>query len=117
MMPIKSLNIVVVGDKDTVSNLRLAGVNRYYTIETGTDTRENVRKTINTLLNDPSVGIIVIPEDYMQYVEDILTRVIDSKTMTPVIMEVPSKYGTIYEDVIGYYKSYIRKAIGFDIEL
>ncbi len=46
-----------------------------------------------------------------------MTQVKEGKSLTPVIIEVPSKYGTKYEDVTEYYKVYIRKFIGFDIEI
>ncbi len=117
MMPIKNLNIAVIGDEDLVSGLRLAGVSRYYIVKDNHDTAEDVRKALAELIGEPEFGIIAIQEDYAQYVEDLMTQVKEGKSLTPVIIEVPSKYGTKYQDVTEYYKAYIRKFTGFDIEI
>ena len=53
----------------------------------------------------------------MKYVEDLIAQVEQEQRMTPVIIELPSKYGTKYLDVAEYYKGYIRKSIGFDVEI
>ena len=117
MISIKHLNIAVIGDEDLVSGLRLAGVSRYHIIKDNHDTAEEVRQALTELIGEPEVGIIAIQEDYTKYVEDLMTQVKEGKSLTPVIIEVPSKYGTKYEDVTEYYRVYIRKFIGFDIEI
>ncbi len=116
-MPAKHLAIAVIGDKDLVSGLRLAGVSRYYTIEDGHDAQGDVRKALSELIHDPNVGIIVIQEDQAKYVEDLLTQVRKGKRTTPVIVEVPSKFGTKYKDVTAFYKAFIKQSIGFDVEI
>ena len=117
MTSITHLNIAVIGDEDLVSMLRLAGVSRYYVVKGNHDSREDVRKALTELIGEPDFGIIAIQEDYTEYVEDLMTQVKEGKSLTPVIIEVPSKYGTKYEDVTEYYKAYIRKFTGFDIEI
>ena len=117
MTSIKHLNIAVIGDEDLVSALRLAGVSRYYVIKDNHEAGENVRKALTELIGKPDVGIIAIQEDYANYVGDLITQVQEGKSLTPVIIEVPSKYGTKYEDVTEYYKAYIRKFIGFDVAI
>lgn len=117
MISIKHLSIAVIGDEDLVSALRLAGVSRYHIIKDNHEVAENVRKALTELIGEAEVGIIVIQEDYTKYVEDLMTQVKEGKSLTPVIIEVPSKYGTKYEDVTEYYKVYIRKFIGFNIEI
>jgi len=117
MTPIRNLNIAILGDEDLVSGLRLAGVTRYHVIKDDHDIGEDVRKALAELIGDPDVGIIAIQEDYVKYAEDLVGQVREEQRLTPVIIEVPSKYGTKYEDVIGYYKSYVRKFTGFDIEI
>ena len=117
MMPIKHLNIAVIGDEDLVSVLRLAGVSRYYVVKGNHDAREDVRQALTELIGEPEFGIIAIQEDYVEYVKDLMTQVKEGKSLTPVIIEVPSKYGTKYQDVTEYYKVYIRKFTGFDIEI
>ncbi len=117
MMPIKKLNIAVIGDEDLVNGLRLAGVTRYYVIKDNHDTEEDVRRALTELIGTPDVGIIAIREDYVQYVEDLIAQVKEGKSLTPVIIEVPSKYGTKYQNIAEYYKSYVRKFTGFDVEI
>ena len=117
MISIKHLNIAVIGDEDLVSGLRLAGVSRYHIIKGNHEAGEDVRQALTELIGEPEVGIIAIQEDYTKYVEDLMTQVKEGKSLTPVIIEVPSKYGTKYQDIIQYYKVYIRKIIGFDVEI
>jgi vacuolar-type H+-ATPase subunit F/Vma7 len=117
MMPAKYLDIAVIGDEDLVSGLRLAGVSRYYIIKGGHDIRDDVRKTLTELIDNPNVGVVVILEDYVEYAEDLVAQVRRGKKITPVIIEVPSKFGTKYRDVREYYKAFVRDSIGFDIEI
>jgi len=117
MMPVKELNIAVIGDEDLVNGVRLAGVSRYYVIKGDRDTHEDVRKALSELIDEPNVGIVVILEDYVKYVEDLVTQVRQGKRTTPVIIEVPSKSGTIYQDVRQRYKAYAKKFIGFEVEI
>ena len=115
MMQIRQLGIAVIGDEDLVSGLRLAGVSRYRIIEEGD--REEVRRAFTELIDEPDIGIIVIQEDYAEYIGDLVAQAGEKQASPPVVIEVPSKYGTRYKDVTQYYKAYIRKFIGFDIEL
>ena len=117
MISIKHLTIAVIGDEDLVSGLRLAGVSRYHVIKGNREAGEDVRQALTELIDEPDIGVIAIQEDYTKYVEDLMAQVQEGKKLTPVIIEVPSKYGTKYEDVTQYYKAYIRKFIGFDIEI
>jgi len=56
-------------------------------------------------------------EDYAEYVEDLVTQVKKGKGTTPVIVEVPSKFGTKYPDIREYYRALIRESIGFEVEI
>ena len=116
-MPIKDLGIAVVGDEELVNALRLAGISNYYMIKGDHDVRENVRKALTELLNEPDVGIVIMLEDYAQYVEDVVAQVRKGRRMTPVIIEVPSKFGTKYPDTREYYRALIRESIGFEVEI
>jgi vacuolar-type H+-ATPase subunit F/Vma7 len=117
MMPIRHLDIVVIGDEELVNALRLAGISKHYMIKGDHDVRENVRKALTELLAGPDIGIAIILEDYSQYVEDLVTQVRKGRGMTPVIVEVPSKFGTKYPDIREYYRAFIRESIGFDVEI
>ena len=116
-MPIQHLDIAVIGDEELVNALRLAGISKYYTIKGDHDVRDNVRKALTELLAGPDVGIVIILEDYAEYVEDLVTQVKKGKGTTPVIVEVPSKFGTKYPDIRGYYRALIRESIGFEVEI
>lgn len=117
MMPVKHLDIAVIGDEELVNALRLAGISRYYMIKDDHDIRENVRKALTELMTEPDVGIIVTLEDYAQYVEDLLAQARRGRAITPVIIEVPSKFGTKYPDVREYYRASIRESVGFEVEI
>ena len=116
-MPIRQLDIAVIGDEDLVNALRLAGISKYYTIKGNHDICENVRKALTELLARPDVGIVIILEDYAEYVEDLVTQVKKGKGTTPVIVQVPSKFGTKYPDIREYYRALIRESIGFEVEI
>jgi vacuolar-type H+-ATPase subunit F/Vma7 len=115
MIKIRQLEIAVIGDEDLVSGLRLAGVNRYRIVAEGD--REEIRRALTEFIDEPDVGIIVILEDYTEYIGDLVAQASEKQASPPVILEVPSKYGTRYKDVTQYYKAYIRRFIGFDIEI
>jgi len=117
MINIKHLDIAVIGDEDLVNGLRLAGVRCYHMVTGDYDIGEEVRQALTELVDEPDIGIIVILEDYMRYIEDLIAQVKEKRASPPIIIEVPSKYGTRYDDVSQYYKAYIRKFIGFDIEI
>jgi vacuolar-type H+-ATPase subunit F/Vma7 len=116
-MPIQHLDIAVIGDEELVNAMRLAGVSKYHTIEGNHDVRENVRKALTELLSGPDVGIVIILEEYSDYVEDLVSQVKKGRGITPVIVEVPSKFGTRHPDIREYYRSLIRESIGFEVEI
>ena len=116
-MAIQQLDIAVIGDEELVNALRLAGVSKHYAVKSDHDVRESVRKTLTDLLAGPDIGIVIILEDYTQYVEDLVTQVKKGKGTTPVIIEVPSKFGTKYPDIKEYYGALIRESIGFEVEI
>jgi len=116
-IPAKHLNIAAIGDEDLINGLRLTGVSRYYVIKENHGAREDVRRALSELIDEPNIGVVMILEDYVKYVEDLLARVREGRKMTPVIIEVPPKFGTKYKDVVGHYKKFIRESIGFDIEI
>ena len=117
MTLIQNLGIAVIGDEDLVNGLRLAGVNKHHILSGDDAIRDEIRGFLKELLSDPGVGVIVILEDYRKYVDDLLAKMREEKRMTPVVVEVPSKYGTRYQDVNGYYRQYIRDFIGFDLQI
>ena len=116
-MSIEQLDIAVIGDEELVNALRLAGISKHYTIKSDSDIRDNVRKALTELLAEPDIGIVIILEDYTEYVDDLVTQIKKGKGTTPVIAEVPSKFGTKYPDIREYYRALIRESIGFEVEI
>ena len=116
-MPFNSLNIVAIGDEDMVNGLRLAGVTSFHIIGDDDATGEETRKALETAASEDGVGIIAIQEEHAALAEDIIKRVKARKNLTPIIIEVPSKFGTRFSDVAAYYKSYVREFTGFDVEI
>lgn len=117
MMPLRQLDVAVIGDEALVNGLRLAGVTRYYVVKEDSSASEIVREALIRCLADPGVGIVVILEDYVEHVRDLVTRIRKGKQTTPVIIEVPSRSGATGLDIKEYYKAFVREAIGFDIEI
>ena len=117
MIQLRHVGIAIIGDEDLVSGMRLAGVSHYFTIEDNQNTGEDVRKALTGLLSEPNVGIVAIQEEFMKYVEDLMARIEQEKRAGPAIIGIPSKYGPEYRDVAKYYKEYIRKFIGFNVEI
>jgi vacuolar-type H+-ATPase subunit F/Vma7 len=117
MISARHLNVAVIGNEDLVNMLRLAGVRRYHLIEGDGNIEEDVREALSELIADPGVSIVALQEDYAGYVGDLIAQVAEEKRLTPVIIEVPSKSGTKYLDVAEYYKVFIRKFVGFEIEI
>ena len=118
MMPanIKQLSIVVVGDEDLVAGMRLGGVGKYFTIKNDQNTREEVRKVLSNVVSDSTIGVIALQEDYMPFAQAFIDQLRAEKRLTPVIIGVPSKLGAM-ADTIEQYKSYIRRFVGFEIQI
>ena len=117
MISLQNLDIAVIGNEDQVILMQLAGVEKYRVIEGESDIREKVREALREFVNDTSIGIIMIPENFRDYVDDILKYISESKKITPIIIEIPSKFTTEKEDVREFYKSYAKKLLGFSIEI
>jgi len=114
-VPLKLVNIAVIGDEDLVSSLRLAGISNYRIVTDNQDTEATVRSALSGFIDQPEVGIVVLQEDFTPHVSDLVNKVKQGKQMTPIIIEVPSRYKLEHGDVAKYYRLFIRQFIGFDI--
>lgn len=110
-------SIAVVGGSNLTTLLRLAGVGNYYTIEDDAALETSVRGVMSDLINNHSVSIIAIQSDYAVHVRDMIERVVEDKRLTPVIIEVPSGSSGVDESAAAYYRAFVRKFVGFDIEI
>ena len=113
----KQSAIAVIGDADLVTLLRLAGLGKYHIIENNENVETDVRDILGQLIDEPGVSIIAIQADFTGYVQDMIDRVTEDKRLTPVIIEVPSRSGTEGENAAAYYRKFVRKFVGFDIEI
>jgi vacuolar-type H+-ATPase subunit F/Vma7 len=114
----RTSSIAVIGGPNLTALLRLAGVGHFYTIEENDNSLENsLRETMTNVINNPAFSIIAIQSDYAVRVRDMIDRVVEDKRLTPVIIEVPSDSSVKEEDAAGYYRAFVRKFVGFDIEI
>ena len=118
MMNLKELNIAIIGNRNQTALMRLAGIEKYEIIEEDDhDFREKIRKSLKEFSSDASIGIIMIPENWTVHAEDLVKYIKESKRITTIIVEFPSKFETKKRNVREYYKTYTRKLIGFNIEI
>jgi len=117
MMPpnLKQLSIVVIGDEDLVDGMRLGGIGKYFTIKNDQTARDEVRKVLSSIVDDNSIGVIVLQEDFMPFAESVIEHLRAEKRLTPVFIGVPSKEGA-RGDTIEQYKAFIRRFVGFEIQ-
>ena len=113
----RNSSIVVVGDSDLAMLFRLAGLGRYYVFEDQETLETDINSTLNDLINEPGISIIAIQSDYAKYARELIDEVAEDKNLFPVIIEVPSKTATDTEDAAAYYRAFVRKFVGFDIEI
>ncbi len=104
--------LVVLTDADTADGFRLAGVD----VEIA-ESPEEARKTLSSLVDDDSSGIIAVNERLMSGIDERLRKKIDS-IYRPIVVSLPIREKLeIGEDHRAYLSRLIRRAIGFDITL
>jgi V/A-type H+-transporting ATPase subunit F len=102
------MEIVVIGDQNTVTGFRLAGVKRIYTPE---DAQENLKK----ILSEETAGVLIMTEKFARENRRAVEEHQSSKKMTPIIVEVPDVSGPIKREVDPI-RELIRRAIGADVQ-
>ncbi|HEY94842.1 MAG TPA: hypothetical protein G4O15_07885 [Dehalococcoidia bacterium] len=110
-------SIAVVGGSNLTTLLRLAGVGNYHTIEDDSALDTSIREIMAKLVNNPAVSIIAIQSDYAVHIRDMIDQVIEDKRLKPIIIEVPSGSGATEESAAEHYRAFVRKFVGFDIEI
>lgn len=109
--------IAAIGDSDLATLMRLSGLSRFYVMEKSDSLESDVRSKMKELVGEENISIIAIQAEYAEYVRDIINAVSDDKRLTPVIIEVPARSGKGSEDASKYYRAFVRKYVGFDIEI
>ncbi len=119
MKKLQDMEMAIIGTEDQTSIMRLAGVRKYHRIsEEESDIREEARKAMELYLKDPTVGIIMIPENWIEYVADMIERMRKAKgVQKKAIIEFPPDLKTEPLDVKAFYRNYTKKLIGFNVEI
>lgn len=100
---------IVVTDSETAPGYRLAGVE---VVEANSG--DEAASLIPSLLNRDDTGILAIPEEYMEGLEQ---RVLEKirKTYRPLVIPIPGRRKV--GDRMGYLERLLRRAIGYNIVL
>lgn len=119
MKTLQDLEIAIIGTADQTSLMRLAGVSKYFPVtEDAGDLRERIRTGFDTFLQDRSVGIIMIPDNWTVHVADMLARMKQAKgVQKKAVIEYPPGLKTEPMDVKSFYKNYTKNLIGFNVEI
>ncbi|MBT8490837.1 MAG: hypothetical protein KJN62_07305 [Deltaproteobacteria bacterium] len=118
MMKDKDLSIAIIGTKAQTGLMRLAGIQKYAIFENDDhDLQQNIRKTLKEFSDDPAIGIIMVPDNWMTYVTDIVASIRKSKVIQAIVVEFPFRFDPVKPDVREYYKLYTRNLIGFNVEI
>jgi V/A-type H+-transporting ATPase subunit F len=103
------MDVVVIGDRTTVTGFRLAGIKR--TIDAGDG---NV--ALQEVLDDSSVGVVVITERIADKHRETLLRMgREKKGLAPIVVEIPDLTGPVKREKDPI-KELIRRALGAEIE-
>ena len=102
------MELLVIGDEDTRTGFMLAGVTR-------TCSGDEAKMRLGEMLQDDSIGIIMITERYAEENREVLSRARkDKKRLTPVIVEIPDSTGPITRETDPL-QELIRRALGAQI--
>jgi|TARA_B100000959_G_C14936053_1_gene605784 V/A-type H+-transporting ATPase subunit F len=104
------MEISVIGDSTTVLGFKLAGVKT--AIKTK-DSKEAL-EALKNQFNNPDIGLIIITEQYADKLRDEINRLTEG-VMTPLIVEIPNKDGTI-DRKVDPIKELVRRAVGVEIK-
>lgn len=103
------MELVVIGDEDTRTGFKLAGITRTYP-------GDEAKTHLEEILQDDTIGIIMINERFAEENREILNRDRkEKKRLTPIIVEIPDRTGPIKRE-IDPIQQLIRRALGAQIE-
>jgi len=102
--------VVVIGDEDTVTGFRLAGIRNTLVHEEASKTEAYIWRVL-----EKDVGVVIITERVAEQVRDLLDRIRREKArVKPVFVEIPDKRGPMGEDRL---RELVRRIIGTEISL
>ena len=101
-------NIAVVGDSALRTGFRLAGVTHLHPARTP----EEAEALLGQLMDDPSVGIIIVEERMLESMDWRLKKKIESAAK-PVVVAVPGRSGPLEQSES--IAKLVKRALGFDL--
>jgi len=99
--------VAVLGDRETLLGFQLAGITRVFEAN-----GQNADVKMNELLGMPSAGIIIVAQDFVQFMSAKTRKRMDASTK-PVVVIVPAKGGRVSEEA--KIANMIKRAIGVDL--
>jgi vacuolar-type H+-ATPase subunit F/Vma7 len=113
----QDLIIAMIGTSDQITFMRMGGIGAWRIIREEGNVTEQVRAALAELKEDTSIGIIIIPENLIDYAHDEIARIRQQKSPTPVIVEIPTSFDQGPEHIKEFYQALAKKLIGFNIEI
>jgi V/A-type H+-transporting ATPase subunit F len=101
------MEVVVIGEQNTITGFSLAGVKRTYLPDEG---KENLKD----ILSEDGLGVLILTERFAEDNRKDIEGHQSSKRVTPIIVEVPDVTGPIEREVDPI-RELIRRAIGADV--
>jgi V/A-type H+-transporting ATPase subunit F len=101
------MEVVVIGEKNTITGFSLAGVKRTYLPEDG-------KENLTGMLAEDGLGVLILTERFAEDNRKAIEDHQSSKRVTPIIVEVPDITGPIEREVDPI-RELIRRAIGADV--
>ena len=92
---------------DTLTGMRLAGVDGVVVHE-----REELRKELETVMDDKSVGIILLTEKFGREYPELIDEIRLSRSL-PLLIEIPDRHGTQRGE--NFITSYVNEAVGLKV--
>ena len=101
------MEVVVIGEQNTITGFSLAGVRRTYLPEEG-------KANLKDILSEDGLGVLILTERFAQDNRKAVEDHQASKRVTPIVVEVPDINGPI-ERVVDPIRELIRRALGADV--
>ena len=105
------MKIFVIGDGTTVTGFRLAGVTHGFI----TEDHEEAKKKLLEIVNDRDIGLIILTEKLAEKLREEI-KSISEERMSPLIVEIPDKFGPI-EKKVDPLKELVKRAVGVEIKV
>ncbi len=106
------MKIASITDPLTANGLKLAGMGEVHEVENP----KEAERVFQDLIKKEEIGIIVLTEQLAQEMDEkVLERKKEKEKITPIVIEIPSKEGTVPErrEIID---KLVKRAVGIKVE-